>query len=153
MPGQTSDSLAGDVESFQRLNVFLARRTGDADYAQILALDAIRWAGSRAQEGTVVPFGSLLAASLRAVAETIRERDAAEARQDSMAGVIASLPSAEREVLRLVYWDEVSMAELADFLGCSMARAGALLDRAYRHAERKALRLAVSQKAGSDEQA
>jgi DNA-directed RNA polymerase specialized sigma24 family protein len=57
-----------------------------------------------------------------------------------MAGIIASLCPKEREALRLVYWDQLSMGELADYLGCSMTRAGALLDRAYRHAGRRAQR-------------
>ena len=59
MPSHTDDSPA----DFHRLSLFLARRTGDADYAQELAMDAFRWAQSQTQEGIDVPFGALLAAS------------------------------------------------------------------------------------------
>lgn len=150
---QTRESLGDNLDLFQRLSLFLARRTGDADYAQMLAVDAFRWAWSRTQEGIDTPFGSLLAASIRPAAGTIRERDLAVANQDSMAGIIAALRPVEREVLRLIYWDQVSMGELADFLGCSMARAGVLLDRAYRHAERMASRLGDISGNDSDEPA
>lgn len=136
-----SDHPVGSSADFHRLALFLARRTGDADYAQVLALDAVRWARGQTQEGHDVPFGSLLAASLRPAEETIRARDSAVATEQSMAGVIAALGPVEREVLRLVYWDHVSMGELADFFDCTMSRAGALLDRAYRSAQRRATRL------------
>ncbi|MFE4197890.1 sigma factor-like helix-turn-helix DNA-binding protein [Paenarthrobacter sp. NPDC056912] len=141
MPGHTD---------FQRLALFLARRTGDADYAQVLAKDTFRWALSQPQD---IPFGTLLAASARPAAAAIRERDREVARQRSMAGIIAALHPMEREVLRLVYWDKLSMGELADFLGCSMARAGALLDKAYGHAERRATRLGFVVADSSDETA
>lgn len=120
---------------FHRLTLFLAWRTGDTDYAHILAMDAFRWARSQAQEGNTVPFGTLLAAAARPAAVAIRERDNQLAQQKSIAGIIAALPRVEREVLRLMYWDQLSMGELADYLGCSIARAGLILDKAYRRAE------------------
>ncbi|HSN35530.1 MAG TPA: sigma factor-like helix-turn-helix DNA-binding protein [Arthrobacter sp.] len=147
MPSQASDSPA----DFQRLSLFLARRTGDADYAQALAMDAFRWARSQTREGIEVPFGALLAASSRPAAAAIREKDNEVAQQDSMAGIIASLRPKERESLRLVYWDQLSMGELADYLGCSMTRAGALLDRAYRHAGHRAQRLGYVLAGSTDE--
>ena len=149
MPSQTDDSPA----DFHRLSLFLARRTGDADYAQVLAMDAFRWAQSQTQEGIDVPFGALLAASARPATATIRERDNEVAQQESIAGIIASLRPLEREVLRLVYWDQLSMGELADYLGCSMTRAGALLDKAYRHADRRAQRLGYVLAGSTDETA
>lgn len=125
---------------FHRLTLFLARRTGDTDYAQVLAVDAFRWARGQVQEGIDVTFGALLAASARPAAVAIRERDKQIALQESMAGIIAALRPVERDVLRLIYWDQLSMGELADYLGCSMARAGSILDKAYRHAARRAIR-------------
>ncbi|QCO99623.1 sigma-70 family RNA polymerase sigma factor [Arthrobacter sp. 24S4-2] len=146
MPSQTGDSPA----DFHRLSLFLARRTGDADYSQVLAMDAFRWAQSQTQD---VPFGALLAASARPAAAAIRERDNEVAQQASIAGIIASLRPMEREVLRLVYWDHLSMGELADYLGCSMTRAGALLEKAYRHADRRARRLGYALAGSTDETA
>ncbi|MGM9473437.1 sigma factor-like helix-turn-helix DNA-binding protein [Pseudarthrobacter sp. YS3] len=149
MPSQTGDFPA----VFDRISLFLARRTGDADYAQVLATDALRWALSQSQAGIDVPFGVLLAASSRPAAAAIRERDNEVAQQESIAGIIASLRPVEREVLRLVYWDQLSMGELADYLGCSMRRAGALLDKAYRHADRRAQRLGYILAGSTDETA
>lgn len=126
---------------YQRLTLFLARRTGDTEYAQVLASDAFRWAQGQTQQGIEIPFGALLAASIRPASASIREKDKAVARQVSMAGIIAGLRPVDREVLRLVYWDQLSMGELADYLGCSMTRAGALLDRAYGHLQGRAKRL------------
>lgn len=134
-------SPTGDPADFHRLSLFLTRRTGDSDYAHVVAVDAFRWAQCQTQEGLDIPFGALLAASARSAAAAIRERDNEVAQQKSIAGIIASLRPLEREVLRLVYWDQVSMGELADYLGCSMTRAGALLDKAYRHAGRRVQRL------------
>lgn len=136
---------------FQRLSLFLARRTGDSDYAQTLAMDALRWASCQKQAGVDVPFGSLLAASAGPAAAAIAERDKALAGQKSMAGIVAGLPREEREVLRLIYWDHLSMGELADFLNCTMARAGIVLDRVYRHAQRRAQRLRNDLEGSADE--
>lgn len=138
---------------FERLTMFLARRTGDTDYAQILATDAFRWATGQAQEGIDVPFGTLLAAAVRPAAAAIRDKDDEVAQQESIAGIIATLRPVEREVLRLVYWDQLSMGEVADYLGCSMARAGALLDKAYTHTERRATQLRYALTSDADEPA
>ncbi|MGO4589688.1 sigma factor-like helix-turn-helix DNA-binding protein [Paenarthrobacter sp. 2TAF44] len=129
---------------YQRLAIFLARRIGDMDYAQVLTTDTFRWAVSQAQAGIEIPFGALLAASARSAAIAIRDNDKAVAEQVSMAGIIAALHPVEREVLRLIYWDQLSMGELADYLGCSISHAGALLDRAYGHAEDRAKNLGFS---------
>ncbi|WP_309073254.1 sigma factor-like helix-turn-helix DNA-binding protein [Paenarthrobacter sp.] len=136
---------------FQRLSLFLARRTGDPDYAQTLAMDSLRWASGQEQAGVDVPFGSLLAVSAGTAAAAIADRDKALAGQKSMAGIVAGLPREEREVLRLIYWDHLSMGELADFLNCTMARAGVLLHKAYRHAQRRAKRLGNDLESSPDE--
>jgi DNA-directed RNA polymerase specialized sigma24 family protein len=44
----------------------------------------------------------------------------------------------------------MSMGELAEYLGCSIARAGRRLDRAYRRAERRLQALANPSSQGMD---
>jgi DNA-directed RNA polymerase specialized sigma24 family protein len=79
--------------------------------------------------------------ALDATANVANGVDHAAARSASDAGAIASLRPRDRQILRLVYWDQVSMAELAEYLDCSIAEAGRRLDRAFRHAERRLRRV------------
>ncbi|MGX9902019.1 sigma factor-like helix-turn-helix DNA-binding protein [Arthrobacter sp. SA17] len=130
------------VELFGRVSDVLTRRIGDGDYAQMLVLDAFRIAWHRAQEdGAEITFASLLALAMGPAAILIHDADARTARNSTAAGVIASLRPHDREILRMVYWDQLSMAELSDFLGCTIGQAGRRLERAYRKAERRMLRL------------
>jgi len=140
------------VELFDRVSDVLTRRIGDGDYAQMLVLDAFRLAWHRArEEGGEITFASLLSLAMEPAAILMQDADAQTARQRTAAGVIASLRAPEREILRMIYWDQLSMAELADYLGCTIAQAGRRLDRAYRKAERRLLRLEHSSKERSDE--
>lgn len=130
------------VELFVRVSDVLTRRIGDGDYAQLLVLDAFRIAWRRAQEDDgEITFASLLALAMGPTAILIHDADARTARNSTAAGVIASLRPHDREILRMVYWDELSMAELADLLGCTIGQVGRRLERAYRKAERRMLRL------------
>lgn len=130
------------VELFRRVSDVLTRRIGDGDYAQLLVLDAFNIAWRRAQEDDAeITFSSLLALAMGPAAILIQDADARTARHSTAAGVIASLRPHDREILRMVYWDQLSMAELADFLGCTIGQAGRRLERAYRKAERRMLRL------------
>lgn len=130
------------VELFVRVSDVLTRRIGDGDYAQLLVLDAFRIAWRRAQEDDgEITFASLLALAMGPAAILIHDADARTARNSTAAGVIASLRPHDREILRMVYWDELSMAELADLLGCTIGQVGRRLERAYRKAERRMLRL------------
>ncbi|MCB5283413.1 MULTISPECIES: sigma factor-like helix-turn-helix DNA-binding protein [Micrococcaceae] len=137
MTAQLAGLSDDPAEDFRRIVAALTRRTGDPDYAVTLTADVFRTAWAEDRTGTTVGYCSLLSLALRAAAAAVRDADAAAARQPSDAGAIASLRVRDREVLRMVYWDELSMAELAEFLGCSMAQAGIRLDRAYRRAERR----------------
>lgn len=130
------------VELFVRVSDVLTRRIGDGDHSQLLVLDAFRIAWRRAgEDGTEITFAALLALAMGPAAILIQDADARTARNSTAAGVIASLRPHEREILRMVYWDELSMAELADFLGCTIGQARRRLERAYRKAERRLLRL------------
>src|SRR5687767_9342299 len=130
------------VELFDRVSDVLTRRIGDGDYAQLLVLDAFRIAWRRAQDDDAeITFASLLALAMGPAAILMQDADTRTARHSTPAGVIASLRPHDREILRMVYWDQLSMAELADFLGCSIGQAGRRLERAYRKAERRMLRL------------
>lgn len=135
------DFLESQIEHFNRILAFLARRTQDPDHAQVLALDVLRtaWAAEAGPDGP--GFNTLLVAAAGTAAAAANRADAALAQQDSVSGAVASLGSADREILRLVYWDNVSMAELAGFLGCSISTAGRRLGRAYGKAERRLRRL------------
>jgi Sigma-70, region 4 len=124
-----------------RILAAVARRTGDLQYAKAITADAYR-AASTGPEGATPGFGSMLATALGAATKVANDMDEAAAYTATDAGVIASLRPSDRQILRLVYWDHVSMAELADYLGCSIADAGRRLDRAYRLAERRLRRMA-----------
>lgn len=113
------------------------RRTGNPEYAQSLALEVCRATAPPAVQGDTPGFATLLGIALEAAACCTAEADKAIARQASDAGAVASLRPADREVLRLVYWDRLSMAEVAECLGCSIAQAGRRLGHAYRRAERR----------------
>jgi RNA polymerase sigma factor (sigma-70 family) len=152
MIGMDSGFTGEHVELFDRVSAVLTRRTGDGDYAQMLVLDAFRVAWRRArEEGAEITFPSLLSLAMEPAAVLMQDADAQTARQRTAAGVIASLPAPERELLRMIYWDQLSMAELADYLGCTIGQAGRRLDRAYRKAERRLLRLEHSSEGRSDE--
>jgi hypothetical protein len=122
-----------------RITAAVARRTGDLHYARAVTVDAYQ-AAMTGPGGATPGFGSLLSAALDAAAEAANNVDQAAARTPSDAGAIASLRPYDRQILRLVYWDQVSMAELAEYLDCSIAEAGRRLDRAYRRAERRLCR-------------
>lgn len=139
-PAGTREAVA-TASFLLRILAAVARRTGDPQYARAITVDAYR-AAFTAPEGVTPRFGSLLAAALDAANKAVNDADKATARNASDAGAIASLRSSDRQILRLVYWDQVSMAELAEFLDCSIAEAGRRLDRAYRHAERRLRRVA-----------
>ncbi|GAB5080594.1 RNA polymerase sigma factor [Arthrobacter sp. AD-310] len=136
-----ADDQAETAAVLLRIAQAVARRTGDAGYARALALDVYRAAappGGESEPG----LGTLLSMALQAAGRSIRDIDRTLAREASDAGAIASLRPSDRETLRLVYWDRLSMAELAECLGCSIAQAGRRLDRAYRRAERRLRALA-----------
>jgi hypothetical protein len=123
-----------------RILAAVARRTGDLQYARAITVDAYRAAFAE-PEGAAPRFGFILATALDAATKMANGMDQAAARTASDAGAIASLRPADRQILRLVYWDQVSMAELAECLDCSIAEAGRRLDCAYRHAERRLRRV------------
>ncbi|MBP2269297.1 DNA-directed RNA polymerase specialized sigma24 family protein [Pseudarthrobacter sp. PvP004] len=115
----------------------VAQRTGNLQYARTITLDIYRRVLSE-QEGAGPEFGSMLSTALKAATHMSDDVDRAAADDTlSDSGVIASLRPADRQLLRLVYWDHLSMAELADYLDCSIAEAGRRLDRAYRRAEKR----------------
>lgn len=141
MVGIDSGFTGEHIELFERVSSALTRRTGDRDYAQMLALDAFHVAWHRAHdEGAEITFASLLSLTIEPAATRVQEKDARTARQRTAAGAIASLRMSEREILRMIYWDQLSMAELAEYLECTIGQAGRRLARAYRKAERLMLK-------------
>ncbi|HEY9356662.1 MAG TPA: sigma-70 family RNA polymerase sigma factor [Arthrobacter sp.] len=152
MDGTNTGFPGEHLELFDRVSDVLSRRTGDGDYAQMLVLDAFRVAWHRAQEdSTEITLGSVLSLAMGPASVVIQDKDAQVARERTAAGVIASLPVQQREILRMVYWDQLSMAELAEYLGCTIGEAGRRLGRAYRKAEYRLLRLEHMGKVPSDE--
>lgn len=138
MDGIKAGFTGEHLELFDRVSAVLSRRTGDGDYAQMLVLDAFRVAWHRAQEaGTEITFGSVLSLAMGPAAIVIQGKDAQVARERTAAGIIASLPVYDREILRMVYWDQLSMAELAEYLGCTIGEVGRRLGRAYTKAEHR----------------
>lgn len=132
-----SNESVGQDFVLLKLMAAVARRTGDPDYARSLALEVYRSAAPPGEPGEPPGFATLLGIALKAAACLTAESDKAVARQASDAGAVASLRPSDREVLRLVYWDRLSMAEVAECLGCSITQAGRRLDHAYRRAERR----------------
>jgi RNA polymerase sigma-70 factor (ECF subfamily) len=140
--------IAMHTEHFGRVYRYIAYRIGDAQRAEELASDVFRIAWEK-QNPDVPGIGWLIATArnlvgneyrgrhrehslterladqARAAAQTHRSPEAA-----AVADVLSRLSDTDREVLMLSYWDELTTAELAASLGCSVSAARVRLHRA-----------------------
>ncbi|UVJ41004.1 RNA polymerase sigma factor [Arthrobacter sp. CJ23] len=141
--------LALHTQHFTRVYRYIAYRIQDQSRAEELAADVFRIAWQK-RSADAPGIGWLIATARNVLGneykgrrrqQQLRERLESEARlrQDSDAGstvrqevaeVLTQLSERHREVLMLSYWDDLTTAELAESLGCSVSAAGVRLHRA-----------------------
>ncbi len=134
---------------------YLTRRVGETAGEDLAAETfTIAWAKITDVSGDL-DLAWLLAIARRVAANHLRRqrrRDAATQRletmtrtwveppgltlDDSLLGVLARLEVKDKEILTLVAWEELSMAEVAIVLDCSRANAALRLHRARRRARK-----------------
>lgn len=128
---------------------YILRRIGDRDTAQELTADVFRivWNRQDRLEGSAVPWllgiarnvlGNEYRGRKRRQELQLRLRDfalhqagqQASGTSDAVIEALGRLASRHREVLILVFWDNLSTPELAEFLGCSDGAASVRIHRA-----------------------
>lgn len=133
-----------------RVYGYIARRINDAHRAEELAADVFRIAWEK-QLPEPPGIGWLLATArnvlgneykgrrrwqelFERLAEEARNQDATTAgdQRSVVAAVLMKLRDKDRDILMLSYWEDLSGAELAAALGCSVSAAGVRLHRARR---------------------
>ena len=133
-------------EHYTGLVGFLFRRVGDRELARDLTAEAFRIAWSKSDAGAGLSRAFLFAVARNLVGDEWRRRartgvmgelpDELQApdRQDAadVRLLLNGLPTSERDVLVLTYWDGLSAAEVAAVLGISKANVWTRLHRARR---------------------
>ena len=134
-----------------RVFAYIACRINDRHRAEELAADVFRIAWQK-QLSEPPGIGWLLATARNVIGNEYKgrrrrqelvDRLADEARSQTpeegntgeraaVAGVLMQLRERDREVLMLSYWDDLTIAELAQALGCSPSAAAVRLHRARR---------------------
>lgn len=140
--------IAMHSEHFGRVYRYIAYRVNDSPRAEELANDVFRIAWEKDFPEAPSP-GWLIATARNVVGNEYRgrerkqrltERLQAEARLSAQSGgdderaavaeILLQLNDKDREVLMLSYWDDLTTAELAETLNCSVSAAGVRLHRA-----------------------
>ena len=133
---------------FARVYRYIAYRVNDSLRAEELANDVFRIAWEKALPEVPGP-GWLLATARNVIGNEYRDRErkqqlterlqgevlvSAQAGNDEARAIVAEvllqMSDRDREVLMLSYWDDLTTAELAETLGCSLSAAGVRLHRA-----------------------
>ncbi len=151
-----------DVEELHRLysqNVYryAYRRILDIESARQITNDVFRIAwqrqtpvGPNALPGLIVTTKNLVSNEIRALSREKQLARKATAQRlaerhgnssdlgEQVQSILETLRDKDREVLMLTYWDELSTAEIADVLGCSLESIKSRLFRARKIFERKA---------------
>lgn len=130
---------------------YILRRIGDPETAQELTGDVFRIAWHRQDwlDGAAIPW--LLGVARNVLGNEYRGRKrrqdlqlrlkdharahavkAGAATSDAVIDALGRLADRHREVLILVFWDNLNTAELAEFLGCSEGAASVRIHRAKR---------------------
>ena len=144
-------------DCYPRVFGFVRRRVADTELAQELAADVFRVAWQKWDEAGAAEPAWLFAVARNLLGNAYRSHERQQAlhlrlRESSTAidthtadegndGVDhakAALREKDRDVLQLAYWDELSIAEIARVLQCSVSAAKVRLHRA-REAFRKAM--------------
>ncbi|MHA7245634.1 RNA polymerase sigma factor [Arthrobacter tecti] len=136
-------------EHRERVLHFIHRRISSREAADELTNDVFRIAWQRqADVGEVTPAW-LLTVARNVIGNEYRRRERAQhlmervresvviaarrghgAQQQAVADALLRLREKDREILLLAYWDDLSIAEIAEVLGCSSPAAKVRLHRA-----------------------
>lgn len=155
-------------DSYPRIHRFVLRRIDDSELAQELASDVFRVAWQKWDGASATESSWLFTVARNLIGNAYRGRDRQRALQEkltaSVGGVqaaigeyeavenaLAALREKDRDILQLAYWDDLTIAEIAQVLACSQSAAKVRLHRA-REAFRKhlpALCESLEQKVGA----
>lgn len=155
-PGGTAVSPAAKARfvtvytrEYPRIVAYARRRTGDLHSAEDIAVEVFRIAWEQLTSGGVPSTGWLFVTArnllhthhrlalrtgrLRHKLEQEREREADELRGEPverMLDALDRLPAEQRELLMAHYWDDLSGADCAALVGCSVGAVWVRLHRA-----------------------
>ncbi len=155
-------------DSYPRIHRFVQRRVDDPELVQELAADVFRIAWQKWDGGPVMEVSWLFGVARNVIGNAYRGRERQRALQQRLEAspadgrgpdsgnsmvesALMTLREKDRDVLQLAYWDDMSIAEIAEVLQCSQPAAKVRLHRA-REALRNllpALCASVDQKVGA----
>lgn len=139
--------IAIHKDSYPRVFRFVRRRVESAEMAEELAADVFRVVWQKWVDEPRTELSWLLTIARNLIGNAYRSRDRQQALQDKLrfAAVVrfgddsdnvavqdslAGLRDKERDILQLAYWDDLSIAEIAEVLQCSESAAKVRLHRA-----------------------
>lgn len=136
-------------EHRERVFSFICRRVSSREASEELTNDVFRIAWQRNPDAVDVTPAWLLTVARNVIGNEYRRRERSEqlmqrvrdsvviaarkgngAQQQAVADSLLRLREKEREILLLAYWDDLSIAEIGEVLGCSTAAAKVRLHRA-----------------------
>ncbi|MEZ2388774.1 RNA polymerase sigma factor [bacterium RCC_150] len=155
-------------DCYPRIFRLIRRRVTDPELAQELAADVFRVAWQKWDESAATEPAWLFAVVRNLLGNAYRSHErqhvlhsrlrdsmsvgtAESAENEAVENAMAALREKDRDVLQLAYWDELSIAEIAEVLKCSESAAKVRLHRA-RESFRKILPVpagTASQKMGA----
>jgi RNA polymerase sigma factor (sigma-70 family) len=156
--------IAVHRDSYPRVYRYVRRRVESPELAEELAADVFRVVWQKWHDQPRSDIAWLLTVARNLIGNAYRSRDRVVALQAKLRAsavlrsgaesedlvvhdAMAALRDSERDILQLAYWDELSVAEIAGVLQCSMAAAKVRLHRA-----RAAFRKQMPVPAGSGRQ-
>lgn len=134
-------------DTYPRIHKFVLRRIEDPELAQELASDVFRIAWEKWDGASSTEIAWLFAVARNLIGNAYRGRDrqraltervTASAADDAgqtgdneaVENALSSLRDKDRDILQLAYWDDLSIAEIAQVLDCSQSAAKVRLHRA-----------------------
>ncbi|WP_323961393.1 sigma-70 family RNA polymerase sigma factor [Arthrobacter sp. JZ12] len=148
---QRSDDVFAALHREHRTRVFsyIYRRVSSRESAEELTNDVFRIAWQRNPSASDMTSAWLLTVARNVIGNEYRRRERAEhlmqrvrdsvviaaraghgAQQQAVADSLMRLREKDREVLLLAYWDDLSITEIGEVLGCSASAAKVRLHRA-----------------------
>jgi RNA polymerase sigma-70 factor (ECF subfamily) len=160
--------IAVHRDSYPRVYRFVRRRVESTELAEELAADVFRVVWQKWNDAPRTDIAWMFTVARNLIGNAYRSRDRLLALQTKLRAsaelgsgaepedlvvhdALAALRDSERDILQMVYWDELSTAEIAGVLGCSKSAAKIRLHRA-RAAFRKQMPVtagSVTQKMGA----